>query len=278
MGLGRTELTQVLNDFDLSPSRALGQNFLSDPNVASKIARMASVCDTDWVLEIGPGVGSLTTILAERAHHVVAVEYDRYVIPALRHVLASRGQINVTPVSADAMEVDYGHLLAASSEWKLVANLPYNISTPLVLRLLEEVPAVVEMVVMVQKEVGERLCAKPGSSLFSQVALKLGYYAKAKMAANISREVFMPRPNVDSVVVRIERENPAKYQLDRDRYDLLFSLARRAYSNRRQMLRRTLGSTVAIGVFEAAGIDPTRRPETLSLDEWVELVAKMMGE
>lgn len=276
MGLGGREIKQALERFDLSPSRALGQNFLTDPNIALKIARLASVAPDDYVLEVGPGLGSLTVPLANLAKNVVAIEFDRYVIPALEDVLASRGLSNVEIVCGDALEMDYGELLGASKTWKLVANLPYNISTPLVLMMLEDLPQVLDMVVMVQKEVGERMCATPGSTLYSQVALKLGYFARGKIISPVSRDVFIPKPNVDSVLVQVTRREETELSLDAATYNLVFVLARTAFSNRRQMVRRTLSRFASLTDLEDSGIDPTRRPQTMSLEEWVRLATTLL--
>lgn len=275
--LGRGEIKEVLARFDMSPSRALGQNFLCDPNVANKIANLASISGSNNVLEIGPGIGSLTVVLANKAHRVTAIELDRYVIPALEDVLARNGVSNVQVIYGDAMKFDYGPVLDIDRNWKLVANLPYNISTPLVITMLEKYPAISEMVVMVQREVGERMCAKPGSSLFSGVALKIGYFAISKVVASVSREVFLPKPNVDSVLVHLKRRDPSELDLDEVLYERLFSLSRLAFANRRQMIRRTLTRYISESSLLEIGIDPTGRPENLTLDHW-KLIAQRVSE
>lgn len=275
--LGRGEIKEVLAKFDMSPSRALGQNFLCDPNVARKIANLASISGSDSVLEIGPGIGSLTVVLAEKAHDVVAIELDRYVIPALEDVLARNACTNVKVIYGDAMKFDYDAVLDNTCHWKLVANLPYNISTPLVITMLERYQIISEMVVMVQREVGERMCAKPGGSLFSGVALKIGYFADTKVVASVSREVFMPKPNVDSVLVHIVRRDSSELDLDEELYERLFSLSRLAFANRRQMIRRTLVRYISESSLKVIGIDPTRRPETLTLEQW-KLIAQRVAE
>ncbi|MDA8080767.1 MAG: 16S rRNA (adenine(1518)-N(6)/adenine(1519)-N(6))-dimethyltransferase RsmA [Actinomycetota bacterium] len=262
--------------FDLSPSRALGQNFLCDPNTAAKIVKLAQVTSADCVLEVGPGIGSLTVEIASVAQLVVAVEFDQYVIRALEEVLAQRGLSNVEVVLADALKADYERLLQDFPAWKLVANLPYNISAQLVLSILEKYLMITEMLVMVQREVGERMCAAPGTSNFSQVALKLGYFAKAKVVSLVSREVFVPKPNVDSVLLHVWRRPPTELDLDKVTYETVFSLSRLAFANRRQMIRRTLASRMSVTEIEAAGIDPARRPETLELREWTSLAGVLL--
>lgn len=276
MGLGRGEVQEILARFDLSPSRALGQNFLADPNIALKISRLASLDVDDCVVEVGPGIGSLTLTLAEKVARVIAIELDRHVIPALGHVLSNAGLTNVTVIQGDAMKTDFDAIIGPRSEGKLVANLPYNISVPLILMILEEHSKITEMVVMVQKEVGERLCATSGGSTFSQAALKLGYFATAKIVAPVSRQVFIPRPNVDSVLVHIVRRAAVELDLDQVTYDLVFQLARRAFGNKRQMLRRTLASMATARDFEDAAIDPTRRPEELTIDDWKTLARNLI--
>lgn len=276
MGLGRAEVKAILQRHDLSPSRALGQNFLTEPNVAMKIVRLGSVKKSDNVLEIGPGIGSLSVDLAAAANSVVAIELDRYVIPALLEVLQNRGVTNVEIICEDAMKVDFEDVLGKWPIWKLVANLPYNISTPLVLSLLESQPKIAEMVIMVQREVGERMCAKPGNSLYSQVALKLNYFASAKIVSSVSRDVFIPRPNVESVLVHVIRRPDREIDLDPSTYELVFSLSRLAFANRRQMLRRTLASVVSSEDFDRAAVDSTRRPETIQLAEWKALANSVL--
>lgn len=277
MGLGRSEVVEILERFGLSPSRALGQNFLCDPNIALKIVRLANISPVDHVVEVGPGIGSLTVELASSAREVVAIEFDRHLVDVLTEVLESRRIGNVKIVSADAMKVDYGQLLAGAANWKLVSNLPYNISTPLILSILEHYEVVGEMLVMVQKEVGERFCALPGSSNFSQVALKLGYFAKAKIVSTVSRTVFLPKPNVDSVLVHIVRRQRCELESDHAVYDAVFSLARMAFAHRRQMIRRTLAPMLSEQEIKAAMIDPSCRPETLGFDQWRSLAHILLG-
>lgn len=276
MGIGRAEVKAILQRHDLSPSRALGQNFLTEPNVAMKIVRLGSVTKNDNVLEIGPGIGSLSIDLGNAANSVVAIELDRYVIPALLEVLQKNGVTNVEVICEDAMKVDFDQVLGKWPTWKLVANLPYNISTPLVLTLLESQPKIAEMVVMVQREVGERMCAVPGNSLYSQVALKLNYFASAKIVSSVSRDVFIPKPNVESALVHVIRRSDLEIDLDPPTYELVFGLSRLAFANRRQMLRRTLASVVRVEDFENAGVDSTRRPETVQLAEWKALATSVL--
>jgi 16S rRNA (adenine1518-N6/adenine1519-N6)-dimethyltransferase len=265
-----TELKAVLAAHGLRPSRALGQNFLVDPNTARRIVRLAGVEPGDRVLEIGPGVGSLTAALVEGGAHVVALEIDRHVLPALEEVMAGRGPGTVQIVHGDAMAVDYDELLGPGP-WSLVANLPYNVATPLVADLLDDVPAITRMLVMVQREVGERLAARPGDEAHGAVSIKVEYHAEARVAGLVPPTVFVPRPAVDSALVRIDRRpTPTVDVPDPAR---LFALVRAGFGQRRKTLRRALTTLLPEPgpVLAAAGIDGTRRAESLALDEWAAL-------
>ncbi|HKH87319.1 MAG TPA: rRNA adenine dimethyltransferase family protein, partial [Acidimicrobiales bacterium] len=193
---GRAEISEALRAHGISPSRALGQNFVVDPNVVERVARLARVGPGDHVVEIGAGLGSLTVALAGTGANVLAVEIDRYLEPLLRELVEPLG---VRVVRADAMACDWAELLgveepdAGTGEpdpgWVLVANLPYNIATPLVLDLLEGVPVISRMLVMVQREAGERLGAGPGSDAYGAVSVRLSYFAAARVVARIPPDV-----------------------------------------------------------------------------------------
>jgi 16S rRNA (adenine1518-N6/adenine1519-N6)-dimethyltransferase len=265
-----TELKAVLAAHGLRPSRALGQNFLVDPNTARRIVRLAGVEPDDRVLEIGPGVGSLTAALVEAGAHVTALEIDRHVLPALEEVMAGRGPGTVRIVHGDAMAVDYDELLGPGP-WSLVANLPYNVATPIVADLLDGVPAITRMLVMVQREVGERLAARPGDEAHGAVSVKVEYHAEARIAGLVPPTVFVPRPAVDSALVRIDRR-PAP-TVDVPDPARLFALVRGGFGQRRKTLRRALTTVLAEPgpVLAAAGVDGSRRAESLALEEWAAL-------
>lgn len=260
----RTRIHDLLGDAGLAPRRDLGQNFVADPNTVRRIASLAKVGPGDHVVEIGAGLGSLTLALAETGAAVTAVEVDRGVVPVLRDVVAE--QPAVTVVEADATTADWSALLAASDAWTLVANLPYNVATPLVCDLLDDVPAIRSMLVMVQREVAERFAAPPGSKQYGAVSVKVAYWATAAVVGLVPASVFVPRPNVESALVRVDRREPPV--TDRT---LMFSLVRTAFGQRRKMLRRSLAGVVGAAVFDAAGISPEERPEQLGLDAWVRL-------
>ena len=261
----RGELAALLETHGISPSRALGQNFVAEPGVVRRIARVAGVGPGDHVVEIGAGLGSLTLALADTGADVVTVEVDRHVLPALRAVLAEHAPA-VTLVEGDAMTLEWAAALAAAESWVLVANLPYNVATPLVLDVLDHVPAVQRLLVLVQREVGERLAAGPGDPAYGIPSVKVAYHATASLAGDVGPGAFVPRPRVDSVLVRIERrpDGPAT-DADPDR---LFALVRAAFGQRRKMLRRSLAGVVPPDAYEGAGIDPAARPEELDVVAW----------
>jgi 16S rRNA (adenine1518-N6/adenine1519-N6)-dimethyltransferase len=253
---------------DLAPRRDLGQNFVADPNTVRKIAALAQVGPGDCVVEIGAGLGSLTVALAETGAHVTAVEVDHGLVPVLREVVA--GLPNVRVVEADATALDWSDLLAGHDKWTLVANLPYNIATPLVADLLDAVPAITTMLVMVQKEAAQRFAAGPGSKVYGAVSVKVAYWGTARLVGQVPASVFVPRPNVESALVRIERGPQPVGFTDADRERML-ALVRTAFGQRRKMLRRSLAGVVTPEQFDAAQIDPAARPEDLGLDAWVAL-------
>lgn len=263
----RTRIHELLGD-RLAPRRDLGQNFVADPNTVRRIAALAEVGPGDAVVEIGAGLGSLTLALAETGADVLAVEVDRGIVPVLTEVVA--GHPNVRVVEADASTVDWGALLAGHPRWTLVANLPYNIATPLVADLLDGVPAIERLLVMVQKEVAQRFAAGPGTKQYGAVSVKVAYWGTARMVGDVPASVFVPRPNVESALVRIDRGAPPEGFGDAER-ERLFGLVRTAFGQRRKMLRRSLAGVVGPAQFAAADVSPEARPEELGLAAWVAL-------
>jgi 16S rRNA (adenine1518-N6/adenine1519-N6)-dimethyltransferase len=271
--LSPTDVRGLLAAHDLKPSRALGQNFLADPNTARRIVRLAGVGPGDRVLEIGPGIGSLTVALAEAVQPgggIVALELDRHLLPVLAEVVGDVPQVTV--VQGDALTIDYGPLLGGADAWTMVSNLPYNVATPLMARLLEEVPALLRLSVMVQKEVAERLAAPPGTPACGAISVKVAYHATAAVVGVVPPTVFMPRPKVDSAVVRFERRSAPPVEVPSPQR--LFALARGGFGQRRKTLRQALrpllGGEVE-GVLAAAGVPSMARAETLTLQEWAAL-------
>ncbi len=259
----RTDIGALLREHGLAPRRDLGQNFVVDANTVRKIARLADVGPQDRVVEIGAGLGSLTLALAETGATITAIEVDHGVAAALRTVVADL--TNVTVVEDDAMRLDWKALLAPATSWVLVANLPYNVATPLVCDLLDGVPAVQRMLVMVQREVAERLCAPAGTEAYGAASVKVAYWATARIVAAVPASVFVPRPKVESALADIRRRAFPAVDVPPEP---LFQLVRTAFGQRRKMLRRSLADVVGADVFEAAGIDAQRRPEELDITEW----------
>jgi 16S rRNA (adenine1518-N6/adenine1519-N6)-dimethyltransferase len=273
------QVRELLSAHGVSPSRALGQNFVADPNTVRRIARLAEVGPGDRVVEIGPGLGSLTLALVETGASVTAVEMDRHLLPALRSVVEPHG---VRVVQGDAMRLDWSALLGeeggrggspASREWSLVANLPYNIATPLVLDLLAGVPAIVRMLVMVQREVGERLAAHPGEKAYGIPSVKVAYRASAEVVGRVPPIVFIPPPRVESVLVRLRRLPGPPVEADPA---ALFRLVEAGFRQRRKMLRRSLAGLVGPGAFERAGVRPEARAEELTLEDWARLASTVV--
>ncbi len=271
MTLTRRQITQRLAEHGLRPSRALGQNFVADPNTVRRMARLAGVGPGDQVLEIGAGLGSLTLALAETGAQVTAVEVDRYLVPVLRRTAEPAG---VTVIEGDAMTLDWGQLLGTEPRsWTMVANLPYNIATPLVADLLDEVPAIGRLLVMVQREVGERLAAEAGSGPYGAVSVKVAYWATAKVVGRVPASVFIPRPAVESVLVSIIRRDQPAVDPALVSAAELFGLVRAGFGQRRKMLRNSLEGLVGPEAFECALVAPTARAEELDVAAWGRLAA-----
>jgi len=265
--LGRAELRRLLDEHGISPSRALGQNFVADPNTVERIARLARVGVGDHVVEIGAGLGSLTLALAATRADIIAVEVDRYLIP----VLESLAPANVRVVHADALLLDFAELLDPDTQYTLVANLPYNVATPLVMTLLEHVPTITRMIVMVQREVAERLAAVPGSRAFAGVTARRSYFAEARIVGQVSAEVFIPKPRVASSLIEIVRLKEPAVDPEIAPYSDIAALIRAGFSSRRKMLRTALRALVGEEDFAAAGIAPTARAETIDIASWGKL-------
>ncbi|MGH1490415.1 MAG: 16S rRNA (adenine(1518)-N(6)/adenine(1519)-N(6))-dimethyltransferase RsmA [Acidimicrobiales bacterium] len=268
MALSRTMIGELLERHDLAPSRALGQNFLCDGQMIDKIVRLAGVESGDRVVEIGPGLGSLTLGLCGAGADVVAIEVDRYLIPALTEVVGQyehQGTLRI--LNADVREVDWDDLLGERTA-TVVANLPYNIATPLILDLLVAEPRLNRWLVMVQREAGERLVAGPGSKTYGIPSVLLAYWAEARIVGSVGAELFLPRPKVESVLVRIDRSPEPRVDAD---FAVLSNLVRTGFGQRRKMLRRSLSELVTPEQFEQAAIEPTARPEELAIEQWARL-------
>ena len=274
MTLTRRQVTDLLGAHDLAPSRALGQNFVVDPNTVRRIARLAGIGPGDHVVEIGAGLGSLTLALAETGASVTAVEVDRRLVPVLTEVVDASG---VRVVEADAGDLDWPALLEGATQWRLVANLPYNIAVPLICDLLDDVPAIARMLVMVQREVADRLVAGAGDSAYGIPSVKVAWWATARLVGRVGPDVFLPRPRVESALVEIVRHPEGRPSASADT-ESVFTLVRAAFGQRRKMLRRSLAGLVTPETFARAGIDPSARPETLAVGDWARLAEAVDGD
>lgn len=268
MSLTRSQVAALLAAHGLTPSKALGQHFLIDPNTARRIVRLAGVGTGDQVLEVGPGLGSLTLALLDAGAQVTAVELDARLADVVAEVTAGRCMV----VVGDALEVDLASVLGEGAT-RVVANLPYNVAVPIVVRLLEEAPSVTSLLVMVQTEVAERLAAPPGSRTYGGVSVKVDYFARARVVGRVPRSVFLPEPNVDSSLVAVERRDAVAVDPEQVSYERLFEVVRAAFAHRRKMLRRSLDGIVSPEAFERAGVDPTQRPEELGVTAFGRLAA-----
>jgi 16S rRNA (adenine1518-N6/adenine1519-N6)-dimethyltransferase len=268
--LGPAEIRDLADALDLQPTKKLGQNFVVDANTVRKIVRAAGIEPGEHVIEVGPGLGSLTLGLLEAGARVTAIEIDRRLAAQLpRTVEALQPGAPLAVVEADALRVDG----VAEAPTALVANLPYNVSVPVLLHLLHVVPSLRSALVMVQAEVGQRLAAQPGSRVYGAPSVKAAWYGAWALAGTISRQVFWPVPNVDSVLVSYRRgELPGT---DEERR-ATFALVDAAFGQRRKMLRQALadalgGSAAASARLEAAGVAPTARGEQLTVQDFLRI-------
>jgi 16S rRNA (adenine1518-N6/adenine1519-N6)-dimethyltransferase len=262
----------LLRQYGLRPHKGLGQNFLQDESALQEIVSVADLKPDDAVLEIGPGLGSLTRYLALAARSVTAVELDRNLFPALKKILAPYK--NVRLVQGDILDLDPADLVDAP-DYVVVANIPYYITSAVIRHLLESDPRPRRIVLTVQKEVAARICALPGD--LSLLALSVQVYGQPSIAAHIPAEAFHPAPKVDSAVVKIEIY--AEPVIPSARLETFFRLAKAGFGQKRKTLRNSLGALLgregAESLLAAAGIDPMRRAETLSLEEWGKLVVSI---
>jgi 16S rRNA (adenine1518-N6/adenine1519-N6)-dimethyltransferase len=272
-GVGAAEIRALLARYDKDASRALGQNFLIDPNIARRIAERASehLSDAARVIEVGPGLGSLTVHLAAAFEKVIAIELDRFVLDPLAEVLTRRGVTNVEVCHEDVMKVDLGELAEGGHEWVLASNLPYNVASQVIVGALERAPQIRRVVVMVQSEVADRLGGHLGTKEYSALSVKVQYFAKVMRVMKVPSAVFHPRPRVESAVVVLDRYTSLPALPGEPLYERTFTLVRAAFGHRRQMLRRSLAGFGGEGLLEVSLLSPTLRPEELSIDDWLRL-------
>ena len=269
---------EILQKYDFHFQKKYGQNFLIDTHVLEKIVRAAEITAEDFVLEIGPGIGTMTQYLCEKARRVVAVEVDRKLIPVLEETLS--GYDNVAVLNEDVLKVDIAELAQEYNQGKpikVVANLPYYITTPIIMGLFEAHVPLESITVMVQKEVAERMQAAPGTKEYGALSLAVQYYAKAEVVANVPPNCFMPRPKVGSAVIRLTCHKDRPVTVSDEAF--LFRVVRASFNQRRKTLVNGLGNDAALGVtkeqavqaLEKMGLQPDVRGERLSLQEFAQL-------
>ena len=273
MSLTRTEVKNLLLKYEIHPKKSLGQNFVVEPNTIRQIIKLADLGPADFVIEVGPGLGSLTLALLESCEHVTAVEVDDVLVNILKEVTGEQTENKLRIIHEDVMKLNLKQVLEErSNHWNLVANLPYNIAVPMICDFLEKAPLISKMTVMVQREVAERMIAKVGDKAYGLPSVKIEYFAEAKIIADIPPTVFIPKPRVESSIVQIvRRDNP----IISEDYEILFSLIKSAFRHRRKMLRSSLKGILSTDDFTATEIDPTKRAENLTLKEW-ELLTKQI--
>lgn len=260
---------EVVEKHEFRFSKSLGQNFLVDETVLEDILNSAEVNKDDMVIEIGPGVGTLTRELLKRAKKVVAIELDSRLIGILQDELSNFD--NFTLINKDALKVDFKELIGDEKSVKIVANLPYYVTTPIISKLLTEEYKFKSLTIMIQKEVAERMAASPGTKDYGALSLLAQYYCNTEIVRRVSPNSFIPRPKVDSIVIKLEKLSEPKVKVEDEK--LFFSLVRAAFNMRRKTLwnaTKTLGfeKEVMEQIYSESEIDPKRRGETLSLQEF----------
>ncbi len=266
---------EVIKKYNFNFQKKFGQNFLVDAHVLNKIIAGAGVTKDDCVLEIGPGIGTLTQYLAEAARKVIAVEIDRNLIPILADTLGEYD--NITIINEDILKVDIAALVNEHNNGrpiKVVANLPYYITTPIIMGLFESHVPIDNLTVMVQKEVAKRMEVGPGTKDYGALSLAVQYYAKPYIVANVPCNCFMPRPNVDSAVIRLTRHDAPPVEVADER--MMFAMIRAAFNQRRKTLVNAVSNAPELGIakesllsaLEEAGLSATIRGEALTLEQF----------
>ena len=269
---------EVIQKYQFAFQKRFGQNFLIDAHVLEKIVSAAGITKDDCVLEIGPGIGTMTQYLAERAGHVVAVEIDKALIPILSDTLSAYDNVEV--INEDILKVDLNRLVQEKNGGrpiKVVANLPYYITTPIIMGLFESHVPIDSITIMVQKEVAERMQEKPGSKEYGALSLAVQYYAKPEIVANVPPNCFMPRPNVGSAVIRLTRHEKPPVEVEDEK--LMFRIIRASFNQRRKTLANGLNNSPEIHLpkeviqesIVSLGVPENIRGEALSLEQFAEL-------
>lgn len=272
MDIKDVKTAELVKKYNFKFSKSLGQNFLIDDSVPRDIVAGAEVDSEDLVIEIGPGVGTLTAQLLKKAKKVVAIELDNDLIPILEQELGDNP--NFTLIHNDALKVDFNEVIGEGKSVKLVANLPYYVTTPIIVKLLKDGYNFKSLTIMIQKEVAERMNAEPGNKDYGALSLLVQYYCNTSIVRKVPPACFIPRPKVDSIVIRLDKLSEAKVKVDNEK--LFFDIIRNSFNMRRKTLWNGVKS---IGpakeklelAFEKAGVDPKRRGETLSIQEFANL-------
>lgn len=258
-------------------SKSLGQNFLIDQNILDNIVDGANILETDYVIEVGPGIGSLTQNIAERANSVVAIEIDKTLIPILQETL--KDYKNVEVINEDVLKLDLHKLVEdkfKNNKAKVIANLPYYVTTPIIMKFLEEKVPVQSLTIMIQKEVAERMQAKPGTKDYGALSIAVQYYCNPKILLKVPPSVFIPQPKVESTVIRLDILDKPRVHVERE--DLFFGLVKDAFGKRRKTLLNALSSgdlklekDMLKEVLSLSNIEENRRGETLTIEEYATL-------
>lgn len=271
---------EILKKYGFSFKKSLGQNFLIDPNILRNIVGHADLTKDSAAIEVGPGIGALTEHLARQAGKVVSFEIDQRLLPVLEDTLSPYDNVEI--IHSDVLKANVKEVidtqLAGYEDIMVVANLPYYVTTPILMKLLLEGLPLRGMVVMMQKEVADRISAKPGTKAYGSLSIAVQYYMQAEIAMIVPKTVFMPQPNVDSAVLRLIRHDAPPVQVKDE--DFFFTVTKAAFAQRRKTLLNNLQSQLPNGkarkeeilvALEEAGIEPTRRGETLSIEEFGKL-------
>ncbi len=274
-------INELKKKYGFRLSKSLGQNFLTDKNIIDKIIEKSMIGKEDLVIEIGPGIGVLTAAAAEAAGKVIAVEIDRNLIPILKETLSEYDNIEI--INSDVLKTDFREILEQNREIdgqkiggiKILGNLPYYITTPIIMKILEDRVPADSITIMLQKEVADRIKAGPGTKVYGALSVAVQYYCTVAHVVNAPKEIFVPQPKVDSTVIRLDIRKEKAVRLNDEA--VFFAVVKAGFGQRRKTLLNSLTGVLGLSkeeiasILEAASIDPVRRAETLSLDEFAAL-------
>ena len=277
------KIPEISENHGFSHTKSLGQNFLTDKNIRDTIIEAAEIKNTDLIIEIGPGMGVLTKEAAQRASKVIAIEIDKSLIPILDFTLKENDNIKI--INGDILKCDLGRIVADAGDFaavKILGNLPYYITTPIIMKILEENISAKSITVMMQKEVAERMEAGPGTKTYGALSLAVQYYCTVKHIANVPKEAFVPRPKVDSRVLRLDIRSLKPVDVKDEK--IFFKCIRAGFGQRRKTLRNSLANATgndkekSSSILELTGTDPLRRAETLTMQEFADIANKLFEE